>query len=195
MIYQVTTPVFVLGLLTVLAAFLPSRTAALLWRSGLAILLALAAMASLAHNERQVLLTRTEQALRDVIKLDAATLAARGRYATHYLVFLDDKTRWFASDTLSPVYASTWFPGGAATFRLVPSPLYEALQPGPPVTFLDDTGGVAAATSDGRQLPYERIRFVVADSGRFTVQDRVSADVVAGFRARWHRQDRITPSR
>ncbi len=185
MIYQFSSPVFYIALLGIAATLLPERIGRWFWAIGAAACFALAALGSLAHNERQVLLTHNERGLRDAILRDVARLGdTRGRL--HYLFFLDEGTRWFASDRLSEAYAKSWFQHADIAFRLVPSPLYEALQPVPPVVFAD--AGVENATPDGGLLPYSRLRIVIARGGVFTVADHLEESDLKGFRAIWRRE-------
>ncbi len=185
MIYQFSSPVFYIAFLGIAAAVLPERIGRWFWAIGAAACFALAALGSLAHNERQVLLTHNERGLRDAILRDAALLADQGRRGLHYLFLLDEETRWFASDRLSEAYAKSWFQDAGITFRLVPAPLYEALQPAPPVVF--DDVGVQNATPDGGVLPYSRLRIVIARRGIFTVAEQIEESNLKSFRAIWRR--------
>ena len=195
MIYQFTTPVFDLALLGIAALALARALGRTAWRWGVALCFGLAALGSLAHNERQVLLTRNERALRATILRDAIEQARFQRTDLHYLVLLDNLTRWFAVDQLSPVYARTWFPRLQASFRLVPGSIYEPLQAGPPVAFLDDEAGVANATVDGSTLPYARIRIVMARQGLFSIVEHLQESDLAGLRATWRRTGPVTLGR
>jgi len=189
MIYQFTTPVFYLAILGLAAAVLPAAIARQIWRCGVAACFALAAIASLAHNERQVSLTASERNLRRVIIGDAAGQAGLSA-GLHYLVLLDDGTRWFSQDVLSPVYAKTWFPGLAINFRLVPSTgVYSGLQQGPSVSFNED--GVAHASLDGSTVPYAQVRIIRARGGQFVVVNRLQQADIEGFKAKWQRAEPV----
>lgn len=185
MLYQFSSPVFYIAFLGIAATLLPERIGRWFWAVGGAACFALAALGSLAHNERQMLLAHNERGLRDAILGDAALRADPATGGLHYLFFLDEGTRWFASDRLSPAYAKSWFPHADITFRLVPAPLYEALQPAPPVVF--DDAGVENATPEGGLLPYSRLRIVVARQGIFTIVDQLQESDLTGFRAIWRR--------
>jgi hypothetical protein len=191
MMYQLTTPAFYLAMLGMIAFSLPAAIGRLLWRGGVAACFGLAVLASLAHNERQVALTTSERNLRRTIIGDAVKQPGPGA-GLHYLVLLDDGGRWFSQDTLSPIYAKTWFPGLAADFRLVPSTgIYAGLQQGPSVTFMDDASGVANATLDGKTIPYSQIRLVRSRGLEFVVLNRLQRSDLEGLRAEWQRTEPV----
>jgi hypothetical protein len=196
MIYQFTTPVFYLSIVGIAAFSLPAAMARPVWRCGVAACFALAAVASQTHNERQVALSASERGVRRAIIADAVGQAPRNP-ELHYLVLLDDGgPRWFAHDVLSPVYARTWFPGLAVSFRLVPSTgLYAGLQQAPAVGFMDDATGVANATNDGRTIPYAQIRIVRSQGNGFAVVNRLQQSDLVGLRAEWHRTAPIVLAR
>ncbi len=101
MIYQFFTPVLFVSSLLMLVSQLPKPFGRQAWIGGLSLLFASIALGSLVHNERQMLLARNEQVLRRVIIEDAAQQRIGGERTIHYLVLLDEGTRWFASDRLS----------------------------------------------------------------------------------------------
>ncbi len=187
MIYQFTTPVLFVAALFVAGAFLPVAARKILLSAGLGLVSALSAVASLAHNERQMLLTRNEKALRQAIASDVAKDPRSDGGPLHYLVFLDEGTRWFASDVLSPVYARTWFKGQPISYRLVPSPVYEPLQPAAPVVFLDDGQGVENAAPGGGRVGYAQVRVVMGSRGTFTIRRELAERDTLGFRVQWRR--------
>ncbi len=187
MIYQFFTPVLFVSVLLLVVSRLPQFLGRPAWVGGLALLFAAIALGSLVHNERQVLLARNEQALRRAILEDAAQQRTGGDRTIHYLVLLDEGTRWFASDRLSPVYAKSWFRNQAITFRLVPSPLYAPLQPDPAIVFLDDREGVAHVVPGGAPVSYAQVRVVAGNRGTFSVKQEVTERDLAGFRAEWRR--------
>jgi hypothetical protein len=186
MIYQFTTPLFYLTALGMMVWYLPAGIARWAWRSALAACFSLAVLASLAHNERQVVLTTSERNLRYAIIQDAVSRPSPDPLT--YLVLLGDDARWFSLDVLTPVYARTWFPSGNLNFRLIPSlGRYAGLQHGARVTFMEDGKGVANATIDGETIPYERIRLVRAEGLNYAVINRLAAGDLAGLRAEWQR--------
>ena len=186
MIYQFTTPTLFVAFLALAASALPLRAGREFWRFGVSACFAGAILASLAHNERQMDITRDERALRRAILSDSMRFGAF-RQNVQYLVFLDRRTFWLSADYLSPTYAKTWFGAAGPSFRLVPSDYYSMAQPGPPVTFMADELGVANATLPGATLPYSRIRVIMAQRGSFTVVDRLEEKDLVGYRAVWQR--------
>lgn len=184
MIYQVTTPLLYFGVLYLAAGAVDDVWRRRLWAGGAGLLFGLASLASLAHNERQALLTKNERQLRQVILDDAARFPGA---RLHYLVFLDARYRWFAVDRMATIYARTWFGADGPTFRIVPSPIYEPLQPGPAVGFDDDGAGVSHATVDGRALPYEQIRAVRWRDSHLAIVDQIDRPDIDGYRAQWRR--------
>lgn len=186
MLYQFSTPALYISCLAMIAGMLGERSGRLLWRGGVSLCFAAVIVASLAHNERQMDITRDERALRRAILSDSVKF---GDFRSHlqYLVLLDGKTSWLSSDYLSPTYARSWFGPTGPSFRLVPSSVYAATQTGPAVAFMADELGVANATVKGATLPYSRIRVVLANDGSFKVLDRLSKEDVEGFRAVWQR--------
>lgn len=184
MIYQFTTPALYIGLLALLAARLGSA----FWRAGVAALFGAALILSLAHNERQVAVTKSERAFYRTIAADAEKL---GTQPLQYLLLIDRTTHWQSADYISPVLARTWFRNASPSFRLIPGARYWPAQAGARVTFLPDDQGVANATVDGRTLPYAQIRIVRAENGRYTVLDRLDRADLEGFRVEWQRDGAI----
>ena len=184
MIYQFTTPALYLGFLALLATWIGKA----FWRAGVAALFGAALTLSIAHNERQVAVTKSERAFYRTIAADSERL---GSQPLQYLLLIDRTTHWQAADYVSTVYARTWFRNASPSFRLIPGPLYWGAQAGAKVTFLPDAEGVANATVDGRTLPYAQIRIVRAENGRYNVLDRLDRADLEGFRAEWQRDSAI----
>ena len=191
MIYQVTTPVVMLGIVAALLLASRSPYRAWLWSGGVGVAVAIGALFSLGQNWDQNTIASNERFIRDSIERLIAADAVAGRKPTQVLLMLDEPNRrfWRSSDVLSPIIARVWLRGLDISFRIVPwMPSPEASwQSWWRVRFGPDAEGLGNAKVWGGTVPYQQIA-VLRISGRNARRlTRIDRDDLANWDVEWAR--------
>jgi hypothetical protein len=195
MIYHVTTPIFYLSLVMVVA-LLVTRNASLrrwIWASAVAIVIGFGVLSTLILNRMQVDVTRHEKMLNEALfDMAARHLWSGGRLPLQFLVKRDREFSWYSSDLLSHIYAETWYRRKDISFRFVPTsalgtPSFEKYWP---VRFGSDSEGVGNAKIWGITMPYDNVMVVEADGGGIRRVSTLNAADMSGFNTEWNR---VTP--
>ena len=192
MIYQLTSPVLLLGVAAALLGATAPPLRARLWSGAVALAIAIGALFSLGHNRLQVEITANEKFIRDSMRrLVAEDLAVGLNPPTQILLKLDtpNRKRWRSSDILSPTLARVWLQRDDVSFRLLP---WFAPPSGPWATwwsiwFGADAEGVGNAKVGGGVVPYQQLR-ILSISGRSARRvTRADREDFAGYDVQWNR--------
>jgi hypothetical protein len=171
MIYQVTTPAFLLALVSAVAFGLPrSVRAPLFWNGAVALAIGIGALFSLGHNRVQNAFVTNETFVRNSIRNLIPEDRACGRSSPkQVLLMLEDNSRlwWRSGDVLSPTIARVWFHGADISFRLVPwaPPLEDAWRPWWRIRFGLDSEGIGNAKVGGGTLSYDQVAILEVRDG------------------------------
>jgi hypothetical protein len=212
MIYQVTTPAFLLALVSVLALGLPSPLRERFWNGAVALAIGIGALFSLGHNRVQNAFITNENFIRNNIQRLIADDRACGRNApTQVLLmlgdgkllggsrtiemdggaYLGDERRWWRSlDVLSPVIARVWFPGVNTSFRLVPwaPPPYDDWRSWWRVRFGPDSEGIGNAKVGGGTVPYDQVAILEVHDGKARRITHLDRQDVGNWDVNWARE-------
>jgi hypothetical protein len=193
MIYQLTTPVLLLGVVAIALATTTSHLRSRLWNAAVALAIGIGALFSLGHNRRQIEITSNEKFIRDsVLRLVAEDLAVGHDPPMQVLLMLDKPNRltWRSADMLSPTMARVWLRRDDISFRLVPwlpaSSRDRASRSA--IRFGPDSEGVGNATVSGGTVPYQQLRILYVSgraARRVTSADR---EDFAGWGVEWSRE-------
>ena len=189
MIYQFTTPVFYLGLCLAACSVLGR----LMWKGFyvcFGVLIASSVALSLAQNRAQVEITRSERSVRDkMFEVAVAAYASGAPSKIQFIVRPERGLSWYSSDTLSAIYAKTWFGRDDISFRVMPTlPLSGPYAEYWPLIFSEDSVGVRNAKLWAISSPYANTRILRATPSGIFEQNSVTPDDLAGFQARWDRK-------
>jgi hypothetical protein len=204
MIYQVTTPVWVLGILAAVLLGLRAiwgvrlwkKAVAVLWNAGVGLAVAIGAVFSLGQNWVQNAIASNETFIRENMERLVAENLALGRAApSQVLLMLDKPNRlwWRSSDTLSPTMARVWFRGLDASFRLVPWPPMT----GPwaswwQIRFGSDGEGVGNAKVWGGTVPYQDIAILYVSGHTARRVTQVDRQDLSDFDVEWARDQPVS---
>lgn len=183
MIYQMTTPVLIMAITGCVLSFFRLRFANLIFQIVSGVLLAVSIAFSLAYNERQVSLTRSEatvrQAMHEVIVERQSEINA---VPLLFVMEMDDSFQWLASETLRSVYMRTWFPGVNAEYRILPSRRYI---PSNPTKLIFGEHGISVAGASGVSTPYHRVVVLHAFGRSVTRRFSISREEVVSHNGVW----------
>ena len=193
MIYQLTTPAWVLGVIAALVLGMRSTWRPRLWNGALALAVAIGALFSLGQNWYQSAIASNETFIRDSVQRLVAEDVAAGRKPKQVLLMLDEPNRrfWRSGDVLSPTIARVWLPGLDTSFRLVPwaAPWDIGSQSWWRIRFGPDSEGIGNAKVGGGTVPYQEIAILYVSgrtARRVTQVDRAD---LAGFDIEWARDN------
>ena len=91
---------------------------------------------------------------------------------------------WYSSDLLSSVYAESWFPNHAISFRIIPDYPIAAIEQQWRIGFGADAEGVKNAKILGIFMPYENVDIVQLKENRLERIPELSAADLTGL-AKW----------
>ena len=198
MLYQVTTPALLLGLVTLFLIMTtrPSVQRYRFWIAAVSVAIGVGAAFSLAQSQEQVEITKNEKFVREgLLRLVAEEFVAGRKPPLQVLIMLDEihRSRWSA-DTLSPAIARVWLQRDDISFRLVnwfaaPSSDWASWWR---IRFGPDSEGVGNAKVWGESVPYDRLRILEIKghaARRISVADQ---DVFNGLEVEWQRTGAIT---
>lgn len=198
MIYQLTTPVFVLTSATLVLVCImgPSDRRYGFWAAFVSLAAGLATLLSLGYNQAQQSIVHNEIFVRDsLIRVIAENLAAGRKPPGQVLIMLDEASRskWRALDVLSPVIARVWTQRDDTSFRLVPWFAAPSLAYSDwwTIHFGSDSDGVRNARVGGGTIPYSDLAILEIEKGvarRVFVADR---EDFTGWKVGWQRNGRI----
>jgi hypothetical protein len=198
MVYQLTTPALVLGVIAALVLGMRSTWRSWLWNGALALAVAIGVLFSLGHNWYQSAIATNETFIRDSVQRLVAEDVASGRKPKQVLLMLDEPNRrfWRSADVLSPTIARVWLPGIDTSFRLAPwaAPSDIGWQSWWRIRFGPDSEGIGNAKVWGGTVPYEEIAILYVSgrtARRVTHLDRTD---LAGFDIEWARDKPVSLS-
>jgi hypothetical protein len=198
MIYQLTTPILMLGATAALLALAPPLWCARLWNGAVALLVTAGALFSLGCNGLQVEISASEKFIRDSMRcLVAEDLAAGLKPPKQILLMLEEPNRslWRWGEILSPTIARAWLHSfGDISFRVVRPP------PAPhpdwaswwPIRFGPDAHGADNARVWGATVPYEQLRILLINGRSARRVTRAEYTDFAGYDVDWNREGPIT---
>ena len=202
MIYQLTTPALLLscGAAILLLTTSTGLRRQWLWTATVGLAVAIGELLSLGHNQLQIEISRNEKFIRDsLIRLVSEDLALGRRPPEQVLLMLDGtaRSRWWSSDSLSPIIAQVWLQRGDISFRLINwAPLYDPVVNSYwggiwRVRFGSDSDGVGNAQW-GVTFPYDQTRILkVSDNTAQRVLVANQFDFT-GFEVEWDRDGPVT---
>jgi hypothetical protein len=194
MLYQVTTPALLLGVVAFVLMMATARGSLRyrLWTAAVSLGVAIGVLFSLGHNRVQIEITHNEKFVRaSLARFVAEDLAVGHSPPLQVLLILDTPNRsgWRSTDTLSPVMARNWLQRDDISFRLIP------WFPGNSfswwrVRFGPDSDGVGNAKAFGGTMPYDRVRILRVRGRTAWRISAASKDDFSGFEIEWNRDDK-----
>lgn len=183
MIYQVTTPILIMSIAGSSLSVFRSRYSSFLFRIFSGVLLAASLAFSLAYNERQVSLTKSEAAVRQAMR--DAIVERRVEGSTNPLFFIlemDDSFQWLATEALRSVYMKTWFPGINVEYRILPSPRYS---PSNPTKLKFNQRGIDTVMGGSVEIPYDQVVLLRASGKSVQRHFSISREEVVTHNGDW----------
>jgi hypothetical protein len=191
MVYQFSTPVIFLAVLSLASALVGPPWKARFWLAGVAAIFAAGIAFSLAHNRVQNDFARYEANVRQTLEAMAAEEMLLGRNVpTQALLLLPEGARWLSQDILSPTISKVWFPRRELEFRLMPRDRapYEAFNSWWTIRFNEDREGVDNAKVWGGRVLYPDLRVIKFDnSGNGIRLASLTREELAGWSVEWNR--------
>jgi hypothetical protein len=192
MIYQVTTPVVIIGAIAGLILAIRRTWGPQLWKGAIALVVGIGALFSLSENWIQNEFVSNERFIRDSIqRLVAEDSVVMGMPPHQVLVMLGGPERrwWRSADVLSPTIARVWLRGVDTSFRLVPwsAPFSNGWQSWWRIRFGPDAEGIANAKVWGGAVPYKNVAILSVNGRTARRVTRISREDLANWDVEWER--------
>ena len=192
MIYQVTTPVLIIGAIAGLILAIRRTWGPRLWKGAIALAVGIGALFSLNENWIQNQFVSHERFVRDGLqRLVAEDSMAFGMPPKQVLVMLDGPARqwWRSADVVSPTIARVWLHGLDTSFRLVPwsAPFSSGFQSWWRIRFGSDAEGIANAKVWGGAISYNEVAILHVNGRTASRVTRINREDLTNWDIEWAR--------